>query len=110
MDKNSLSHTTWECKYHLVFAPKYRRQVIYGQIKADDNNRIARIMQRQSCSEKEAVKAMHTTDKDRARFYQYYSDKKWGDAKTYDLTIDSGKLGIDKTVELILDYVKYRFQ
>ena len=34
-DKNSLSHTTWECKYHLVFAPKYRRQVIYGQIKAD---------------------------------------------------------------------------
>ena len=35
MDKNSLSHTTWECKYHLVFAPKYRRQVIYGQIKAD---------------------------------------------------------------------------
>ena len=35
MDKNSLSHTIWECKYHLVFAPKYRRQVIYGQIKAD---------------------------------------------------------------------------
>lgn len=35
MDKNSLCHTTWECKYHLVFAPKYRRQVIYGQIKAD---------------------------------------------------------------------------
>lgn len=35
LDKNSLSHTTWECKYHLVFAPKYRRQVIYGQIKAD---------------------------------------------------------------------------
>lgn len=35
MDKNSLSHTTWECKYHLVFAPKHRRQVIYGQIKAD---------------------------------------------------------------------------
>lgn len=35
MDKNSLSHTAWECKYHLFFAPKYRRQVIYGQIKAD---------------------------------------------------------------------------
>ena len=32
MDKNSLSHTTWECKYHLVFAPKYRRQVIYGHV------------------------------------------------------------------------------
>ena len=35
MDNNSLSHTTWNCKYHIVFAPKYRRQVIYGKIKAD---------------------------------------------------------------------------
>lgn len=35
MDMNSLSHTRWECKYHLVFAPKYRRQIIYGKLKAD---------------------------------------------------------------------------
>ena len=34
MDDNSLAHTKWDCKYHIVFAPKYRRQVIYGQIKA----------------------------------------------------------------------------
>ena len=32
MDNNSLAHTKWECKYHIVFAPKYRRQVIYKQI------------------------------------------------------------------------------
>ena len=32
---NSLSHTKWRCKYHIVFAPKYRRQAIYGQIKRD---------------------------------------------------------------------------
>ena len=32
---NSLAHTKWNCKYHIVFAPKYRRQVIYGQIRAD---------------------------------------------------------------------------
>ena len=32
---NSLTHTKWNCKYHIVFAPKYRRQVIYGKIKAD---------------------------------------------------------------------------
>ena len=30
MDVNSLAHTKWECKYHIVFAPKYRRQVIFG--------------------------------------------------------------------------------
>ena len=35
LDTNSLAHTKWECKYHVVFAPKYRRQIIYGKIKQD---------------------------------------------------------------------------
>lgn len=35
MDMNSLSHTRWECKYHIVFAPKYRRKVIYNELKND---------------------------------------------------------------------------
>ena len=35
LDTESLAHTKWNCKYHIVFAPKYRRQVIYGKIKAD---------------------------------------------------------------------------
>lgn len=35
MDNSSLSHSKWNCKYHIVFAPKYRRQIIYGKIKAD---------------------------------------------------------------------------
>ncbi|SFB33505.1 Transposase IS200 like, partial [Acetitomaculum ruminis DSM 5522] len=35
MDKNSLAHTTWECKYHIVFAPKFRRKIIYQKIRAD---------------------------------------------------------------------------
>ena len=47
MDKTSLAHTKWECKYYLVFAPKYRRQVIYGKIKAD----IGRIL-RELCERK----------------------------------------------------------
>ncbi len=34
-DINSLSHSKWRCKYHIVFAPKYRQQEIYRQIKAD---------------------------------------------------------------------------
>ena len=32
---NSLAHTTWDCKYHLVFAPKFRRQIIYRELRAD---------------------------------------------------------------------------
>ena len=35
LDTSSLAHTQWECKYHIVFAPKYRRQIIYGKIKMD---------------------------------------------------------------------------
>ena len=35
MDKNSLAHTKWNCKYHIVFAPKYRRQIIYGKVKVE---------------------------------------------------------------------------
>ena len=34
-DINSLSHSKWRCKYHIVFAPKYRRQEVYGKIKTD---------------------------------------------------------------------------
>ena len=41
------------------------------------------------------------TDKQRASYYNYYTSKKWGDLKSYDLCIDSSILGIDGTVELI---------
>lgn len=47
MDESSLSHTTWECKYHIVFAPKFRRKEIYGKLKSD----IGQIL-RQLCSHK----------------------------------------------------------
>lgn len=46
-DNHSLSHSKWNCKYHIVFAPKYRRQVVYGQLKAD----IGKIL-RTLCEEK----------------------------------------------------------
>ena len=46
-DINSLDHTTWRCQYHVVFAPKYRRMVIYREIKAD----IGKIL-RQLCQQK----------------------------------------------------------
>ena len=46
-DINSLDHTSWRCQYHIVFAPKYRRMAIYGEIKVD----IGRIL-RQLCQQK----------------------------------------------------------
>ena len=47
-DESSLSHTRWDCKYHIVFSPKFRRKIIYGQLKAD----IGQIL-RELCERKE---------------------------------------------------------
>ena len=58
-DIKSLSHSKWRCKYHIVFAPKYRRQEIYGKIKAD----IGHIL-RKLCEQKgvEIIEAQACTD------------------------------------------------
>ncbi|MBQ6343554.1 MAG: IS200/IS605 family transposase [Anaerolineaceae bacterium] len=47
MDDNSLAHTQWNCKYHIVFAPKFRRQIIYGRLRTS----IGRIL-RELCERK----------------------------------------------------------
>lgn len=39
MDVNSLSRTKWNCKYHIMFAPKFRRKVVYGGLKQDIANK-----------------------------------------------------------------------
>ncbi len=69
---------------------------------AEDKDRLSRIMRRNNIvSEKEAYARMVKTDRNRARFYNYYSDHKWGAVGTYDLCVKSSFLGVDKTVETI---------
>ena len=46
MDNNSLSHTTWNCKYHIVFAPKFRRKIIYGELRQDIANILSMLCKR----------------------------------------------------------------
>ena len=48
MDSETLAHTKWNCKYHIVFAPKYRRQIVYGKMKGE----IGKIL-RSLCERKE---------------------------------------------------------
>lgn len=59
MAKNTLSHTTWECKYHIVFAPKFRRQIIYGKLKADIAHIISTLCKRKGV---EIIQAEACTD------------------------------------------------
>ena len=53
MDKNSLAHTRWEGKYHIVFAPKFRRKIIYNQIRED----VGRIL-RELCDREGEIKML----------------------------------------------------
>lgn len=74
-------------------------------INSNEESKIKRITKRHNVSEQKAREMMIKTDKKRASYYNYYTDKKWGNSSSYDLCINSGKLGIEKTVELILSYV-----
>ncbi len=56
MDIDSLAHSKWNCKYHIVFAPKYRRQVIYGKIKADIGRILRLLCERKGVDVKEIRK------------------------------------------------------
>lgn len=48
MDMNSLSHTKWECKYHIVFAPKFWRKIAYGELRQDIANILSTLCKRKS--------------------------------------------------------------
>lgn len=53
----------------------------------------------------EAEKMIETTDEERAKYYNYYTNKEWGNKDDFDLLIDTSKIGVDNTVKLIKDYI-----
>lgn len=74
-------------------------------IYADEDSKIKRLMDHHNVSESEARDMMNKQDKQRQSYYNYYSSKKWGRADSYDLCINSAKLGIQGTVDLITQYI-----
>ena len=75
-------------------------------IHADMDARIRRIASKYGKSDKEAKDIIIKTDKSRASYYNYYTNKKWGSAKDYNLCIDSGKLGLDNAAKIIINAVQ----
>ena len=75
-------------------------------IHSDMESRIRRIAQKYGMKDNKARDAIQKTDKSRSSYYNYYTNKRWGDASSYHLSIDSGKLGIDQTVECIIQTLK----
>ena len=72
----------------------------------DEECKVKRIMERYSLSEKQARDMINKKDKQRQSYYNYYSSKKWGRSDSYDLCINSSKLGIDGCVNLIKQYIE----
>lgn len=78
-------------------------------IHADMETKIERVVERDGLSKDKARDKILKTDRKRASFYNFYSmDKKWGEANSHDLTLNSGKLGVDATVVMLYDYIKLR--
>lgn len=70
-------------------------------ISGDTDQKLERIIEKYNVPEEKAKDVMVKTDKQRASYYNYYTSKKWGELKSYDLTINSSCLGIDGAVEVI---------
>ena len=81
-------------------------------IHADMDFRLKRIKadsDKEFKDDNKVIDCINKTDKKRANYYNYYSSKKWGDARSYDFCLDSSILGIDKTVDMIIEYLKIRY-
>lgn len=73
-------------------------------IHADLDVRIKNVSRNLNITENKARDIINKTDKQRASYYNYYTSKKWGDSKSYNLSLDAGKLCTDNCVEMILKF------
>ncbi len=84
-----------------------QKNVVNVFLKADMEHRRERAIERGADPQK-AEETVRKNDKDRAAYYNYYATSTWGDVNNYDLCVDTGKLGYDGAVQLIIDYVHLR--
>ena len=73
-------------------------------IRANMDDRIKRINERMDITENKAKDLCQKKDKQRASYYNYYTSKKWGDARSYDLCLNTSKLTVEDCVEIIIEY------
>ena len=73
-------------------------------VRADLEDKIKRISKRLDVSENKAKDLIYKKDKQRASYYNYYTSKKWGDARSYDLCINTSQITVDDAAELIISY------
>lgn len=77
-------------------------------ITGEDKDKLERLKEMYKVDDSKAKDIMVKTDKKRASYYNYYSSKKWGDSRSYDLCINSTALGMDGCVDIILEFAKMK--
>ncbi len=73
---------------------------------AEEKVRLERLMKQRNLNEKNAKDLMNRTDKDRASYYNYYSNKKWGDSRSYDFCINTSELDYEVAAEIMLEIAR----
>ena len=79
-------------------------------VTADRDDRIARICASEGVSPDEAAARIDRIDARRAAYYNYYSSRTWGEASTYDLCINTSRLGVEATAEYLLGFAEQLLQ
>lgn len=87
---------------------KGNKNMISLFILGDREEKIRRICKVRSMNEAQAAAAMYRHDKHRKSYHNYYCEGKWGDSRCYELSINSSKLGIEGTADIIEAYIKMR--
>ena len=77
-------------------------------VRADLEDRVRRIMSTYEYSEEKAREVIRKTDKERANYYNYHTDKAWGDMRNYDLCLSSSGLDLDVAADLVIKFAESR--
>ena len=93
------------CSEHILRA---NSNMVSLFILADTEVKIKRIMEVRGFTQREAKAAMMRHDRGRKVYHNHYSNIKWGDSRGYDLCVNSSKLGLDRTVDMLERYIKDR--
>lgn len=75
-------------------------------ITADWDDRVRLVMERSQCDAEQAKKIIRNGESDRSSYYDYYTGKKWGHSASYDLCVNSSRLGLEGTAEFIKHYIE----
>lgn len=103
--KNRPAVIIGRCGFHILHDhPNHVRIFLHADIAL----RKARVQKLYHASEEEAAKMVAKSDKERSHYCKTFTGKDWEDSRNYDLSIDTGRIGMEQSAELILAYVKMR--